>query len=216
MSEFKYVPVEPTEGMLAAACDAEHLPIPMWERMKKVYTDMLAAAPEQPSPAKSYNEDQKDDDRIPLDRLADHISESWPDKKFGLDEICQRLNAMWPAEFMPSPAESDKEAVRNAALEEAAAALENHDYSGYEHFGADDIRALKSQPAQLSGNPGELPSDSQAEVSDRLNLILTEFPIFSEIGLTETEHCCEWSILQDRKRLHSIIKAAMRAEREGK
>ena len=42
------------------------------------------------------------DDRIALDRLADHIADNWPDKKYGLEEICQRLHAMWPQSFMPA------------------------------------------------------------------------------------------------------------------
>lgn len=46
----------------------------------------------------------QEDDKIALDRLADHIADNWPDRKFGLDEICQRLHAMWPAEFMPASA----------------------------------------------------------------------------------------------------------------
>lgn len=31
------VPREPTEKMLQAACDAEHLPLAMWDRMRAIY-----------------------------------------------------------------------------------------------------------------------------------------------------------------------------------
>lgn len=44
-----------------------------------------------------------EDDSIALDRLADYIADTWPtDKKYDLEEICQRLHAMWPGAFMPA------------------------------------------------------------------------------------------------------------------
>lgn len=45
MADYKLVPVEPTAHMLQAACDEEQRPLPMWSRMKAIYTAMLAAAP---------------------------------------------------------------------------------------------------------------------------------------------------------------------------
>ena len=42
---WRLVPVEPTPEMTQAACDAEHLPLPMWDRMGNIYKEMLAAAP---------------------------------------------------------------------------------------------------------------------------------------------------------------------------
>lgn len=56
-------------------------------------TRLLKSQPAQPP---------QDDGKIALDRLADHIADNWPDKKFALEEICQRLRAMWPAEFTPA------------------------------------------------------------------------------------------------------------------
>lgn len=44
---------------------------------------------------------QDEDDSIALDKLADYIADTWPDKKYSLEEICQRLHAMWPGEFTP-------------------------------------------------------------------------------------------------------------------
>lgn len=42
-----------------------------------------------------------EDDSIALDRLADYIADTWPmDKKYSLEEICQRLHVMWPGEFI--------------------------------------------------------------------------------------------------------------------
>jgi hypothetical protein len=38
--------------------------------------------------------------------------------------------------------------------------------------------------------------------------ILAAFPLFEEEGLDEEEHCCEWSLQQDRKRLHAMLSAA--------
>lgn len=43
---------------------------------------------------------QDEDDSIALDKLADYIADTWPDTKYGLEEICQRLHAMWPGEFL--------------------------------------------------------------------------------------------------------------------
>lgn len=45
MTNFKIVPVEPTEEMLRVACDEEQRPLPMWTRMKAIYTATLAEAP---------------------------------------------------------------------------------------------------------------------------------------------------------------------------
>lgn len=51
-----------------------------------------------PIPTGATGEEQ--DDSIALDKLADYIADNWPDKKYGLEEICQRLHAMWPGEFI--------------------------------------------------------------------------------------------------------------------
>jgi hypothetical protein len=53
------------------------------------------------TPPASAQDDAKDEDSIALDKLANYIADSWPDKKYGLEEICQRLHAMWPGEFIP-------------------------------------------------------------------------------------------------------------------
>lgn len=45
MTNFKIVPVEPTEEMLRVACDEEQRPLPMWTRMKAIYTATLDEAP---------------------------------------------------------------------------------------------------------------------------------------------------------------------------
>ena len=36
--------------------------------------------------------------------------------------------------------------------------------------------------------------------------LLQDFPLFDEDGLDPEEHCCEWCLNQDRKRLHSWLK----------
>lgn len=41
-------------------------------------------------------------DDISLDRLADYIADNWPDKKYSLEEIAQRLHATRPGAFMPA------------------------------------------------------------------------------------------------------------------
>lgn len=35
-----------------------------------------------------------------------------------------------------------------------------------------------------------------------------EFPLFDDEGLDQHEHCCEWALQQDRKRLHKILQRA--------
>lgn len=45
MNKYKLVPVEPSEEMLRVACDEEQRPLPMWTRMKAIYTAALAEAP---------------------------------------------------------------------------------------------------------------------------------------------------------------------------
>lgn len=36
--------------------------------------------------------------------------------------------------------------------------------------------------------------------------VVRDFPLFDEDGLDQVEHCCEWSLNQDRKRLHDWLK----------
>lgn len=38
--------------------------------------------------------------------------------------------------------------------------------------------------------------------------IAKEFPLYDEDGIDEDKHCCEWVILQERKRLHKILATA--------
>lgn len=43
------------------------------------------------------------------------------------------------------------------------------------------------------------------QLDDLLSKLRTEFPIFQEEGLDEEEHHCEWTLLQERKRLHMAV-----------
>ena len=36
--------------------------------------------------------------------------------------------------------------------------------------------------------------------------LLQDFPLFDEDGLDQVEHCCEWCLNEDRKRLHRLLK----------
>ena len=56
-------------------------------------------------------------------------------------------------------------------------------------------------------------ADRIAELEAALRDLLVVFPLFDEEGLDEDEHCCEWSLQQDRKRLHAMLKAAPGGER---
>lgn len=60
--------------------------------------DCTPAPTSHPIPTGATGEEQ--DDSIALDKLAHYIADNWPDKKYGLEEICQRLHAMWPGEFI--------------------------------------------------------------------------------------------------------------------
>jgi hypothetical protein len=42
--------------------------------------------------------------------------------------------------------------------------------------------------------------------------IAKEFPLYDEDGLDEDKHCCEWVMLQERKRLHKILASPTPAE----
>lgn len=39
-------------------------------------------------------------------------------------------------------------------------------------------------------------------------VIVKEFPLYDEDGIDEDKHCCEWVMLQERKRLHKILATA--------
>lgn len=38
--------------------------------------------------------------------------------------------------------------------------------------------------------------------------ILAGFPLLDEEGLCQEKHHCEWTLLQDRKRLHALLQSA--------
>ena len=44
---------------------------------------------------------------------------------------------------------------------------------------------------------------------DILDRLRDAAPLFDDEGLDEVEHCCEWTLQQDRKRLQPILQAAM-------
>lgn len=43
------------------------------------------------------------------------------------------------------------------------------------------------------------------ELKRKADGALAAFPLFDDAGLDEHEHCCEWSLQQDRKRLHASL-----------
>jgi len=49
--------------------------------------------------------------------------------------------------------------------------------------------------------------DGQAAQPAPVQEILAAFPLFDEQGLDEEKHHCEWTLLQDRKRLHAMLAA---------
>lgn len=117
----------------------------------------------------------------------------------------------------PSPAESDKEAVRNAALDEAISECNRLadmigliGVKGGAKVCSDALRALKSQPAQ--------PSDSQAEPSDSEMLDWLAKKGFAVVDCGESYDVLDphygastWLDV-DSPTPREAIKAAMRAE----
>lgn len=69
-----------------------------WRGFEEAQANAQHNAKVRPIPTGATGEEQ--DDSIALDKLADYIADNWPDKKYGLEEICQRLHAMWPGEFI--------------------------------------------------------------------------------------------------------------------
>ena len=91
------------EKFLAVNVRQDSTTLLLYEAMKALRRPLPAA----PGSTSSAPGDAQDE-RIALDRLADYIADNWPYKKYGLEEICQRLHATWPAAFMPAaPAAGD-------------------------------------------------------------------------------------------------------------
>ncbi|CUI30259.1 hypothetical protein [Achromobacter xylosoxidans] len=87
-----------------------------------VFALVAAAAPASPVSTVEQAQDGTEDS-IALDKLADYIADNWPDRKYSLAEICQRLHATWPTAFMPAaPAAGDAQ-LPNIDVEAAAKAL---------------------------------------------------------------------------------------------
>lgn len=106
----------------------------------------------------------------------DELPENYPyDAMFPYSKV--DFVRMFPV-YGPLPAESDKEAVRNSALEECAAyVLQVSELDGGISL-ADDIRKLKSQPAQ--------PSDTELSAQDKFVVIQTLIPALKKAGVTVT------------------------------
>lgn len=134
MTDTKYVmvPVEPTDEMIEAMQEANYdhdvlFPKDGIFRSDRIYKAMVAAAPTQPSPAES--------DREAVDianKLGTAIYETA--QKMGIangdhtalsfSQLLHLLDCMAGPISSPPVIESDKESVRNAALESAAQAIE--------------------------------------------------------------------------------------------
>lgn len=167
MSEFVYVPVEPTEEMLAATS---------WPNCAGTdYRHMLAAAPTQ-----------------------------------------------------PSPAESDKESVRNAALEEVIALCEGFladDYvpAGSKWVGESIIRGVRSIKSQKPAQPSdtEIPSLTTDRIAnivrDHLTAVYSCTRVWSawSYGTMGQDDFVEASETELAEEIAEAIKAAMQADREG-
>ena len=95
--------------------------------------------------------------------------------------------------------------------------LEEYDAGALNDFGGGNVgwwqdyirselgRAYEFYCGQLSAAPttAEAPSVSDGWRS----AIAKEFPLYDEDGIDNDKHCCEWVMLQERKRLHKILAA---------
>ncbi|CAB3689632.1 hypothetical protein LMG3458_02062 [Achromobacter deleyi] len=95
-------PDDVEEGWFETAVEAEEIPN-CW-RITPTHWMPLPAEPGAAPAAPVSTVEDSQDSPVALDRLADYIADNWPDKKYGLEEICQRLNATWPGAFMPAVA----------------------------------------------------------------------------------------------------------------
>jgi len=112
------------------------------------------------TPPASAQDDAKDDS-IALDKLADYIADNWPDKKYGLEEICQRLNATWPGAFMPpsdAPAAGDAQtaAARDVLAErQRQISVEGWDSERDDTYRHGELAMAAASYAQCAGLQGE-------------------------------------------------------------
>lgn len=79
-----------------------------------------------------------------------------------------------------------------------------------ESWGVDGMSADKKRLANAAWDRAEWFFNQQAEaqyrgLAARVDLLRSEFPLFNDDGLCEYEHHCEFTLLQERKRLHKIL-----------
>lgn len=86
MTDYKLVPVEPTAEMVKAACDEEQRPLPMWTRMKAIYTAMLAAAPQPAEQQPAMEETMDTPDKIWLIDMGDCVAWADDPNPAGMDD----------------------------------------------------------------------------------------------------------------------------------
>ena len=106
-------------------------------------------------------------------------------------------------------------ADKNAALQELAKAIAESDRA-YQQI-KNNATSLQFVQEEFNKNHpalvGELGSDLSrgamllwAWWMGSASKLMREFPLFDESGLDSVEHCCEWSLNEDRKRLHRLLK----------
>lgn len=79
--------------------------------------------------------------------------------------------------------------------------------SGIGNGGYDD-----DQCDHCEGTGKQQPPAGGVGLDELVTTLKSNFPLFDDDGLDENEHCCEWSLQQDRKRLHSILAAQPQQE----
>ena len=106
-------------------------------------------------------------------------------------------------------------ADKNAALKELAKAIAERDRA-YQQL-KNNATNLQFVQEEFNKNRPALVGECGSDLSRGAMLLwawaasakadlMREFPLFDESGLDPVAHCCEWSLNEDRKRLHRLLK----------
>src|SRR5690554_3985363 len=109
MSDYKLVPLEPTAEMIEAACDEEQRPLPMWSRMKAIYTAMIAAAPAVQGEPVEFDYPEFHEQGMGCGLEDRGITDRYEAMRYGWDEALDRvaeiIDDIGPLYTAPQPAE---------------------------------------------------------------------------------------------------------------
>lgn len=82
-------------------------------------------------------------------------------------------------------------------------------YSVYKLFSA---HVPEQREGKLAVAAKQSQSDSLVVLEEWCDKLLAEFPLLDDEGLCQEKHHCEWTLQQDRKRLHTLLQPAPTGE----